>query len=227
MDRTGIHELTAAYALHALDPDDERAYEEHLARCPACRAELSELQETASALAYSTEAPPPPPALRDRILAEARAERSNVVPLRPRRRLLAATTAVAAAAAVAAIALGLWAASLSRSLDEKTEALRVLADPGSRTIGLSGAEGRLVVTPTGEAALVVGDLDGAPAGKAYEAWVIAGDQPEPAGLFDGQDERDVLRLDRPVPNGATVAVTLEDERGADAPTSDVLFSAQA
>ena len=135
MDRTGIHELTAAYALHALEPDDERAYEEHLARCPACREDLAALQETASALAYAPEAPQPPPELRDRILAQARAERSNVVPLRPRGHLLAATTAVAAVAAVAAIALGLWAASLSRSLDQKTEALQVLADPGARSVG--------------------------------------------------------------------------------------------
>jgi hypothetical protein len=28
-----VHELTAAYALDALGPDEERAYEEHLARC--------------------------------------------------------------------------------------------------------------------------------------------------------------------------------------------------
>ena len=82
------------------------------------------------------------------------------------------------------------------------------------------------MTPTGEAALVVGASTVRRAGKAYEAWVIEGDQPEPAGLFDGQDGRDVLRLDRPVPSGATVAVTLEDDRGAEAPTSDVLFSAQ-
>jgi len=33
----GIHELTAGYALDALDPDERRAYEAHLAGCERCR----------------------------------------------------------------------------------------------------------------------------------------------------------------------------------------------
>ena len=32
----GTHELTAAYALDALDPEERRAYEAHLATCPQC-----------------------------------------------------------------------------------------------------------------------------------------------------------------------------------------------
>jgi anti-sigma factor RsiW len=34
-----LHDLTAAYALDALDPDEAREYEAHLARCERCRAE--------------------------------------------------------------------------------------------------------------------------------------------------------------------------------------------
>ena len=36
----GIHELTAGYALDALDPDERSAYEAHLAGCEQCRHEL-------------------------------------------------------------------------------------------------------------------------------------------------------------------------------------------
>ena len=65
---TEIHELTAAYALNALDPDEERAYEEHLRHCPRCREDLGELQEAAAALSYLAEGPAPPHDLGDRIV---------------------------------------------------------------------------------------------------------------------------------------------------------------
>jgi len=45
-----LHELTPAYALDALAADEAEAYEEHLAQCERCRAELAELRETAAAL---------------------------------------------------------------------------------------------------------------------------------------------------------------------------------
>ena len=38
---TGIHELTAGYALDALDADERWAYETHLAECKRCREELT------------------------------------------------------------------------------------------------------------------------------------------------------------------------------------------
>src|SRR5437667_253238 len=70
-----IHELTAAYALDALDEGERDAYEEHLATCERCRDELGTLSEATAALAYGVETPLPPPSLRGRILEEAAAER--------------------------------------------------------------------------------------------------------------------------------------------------------
>jgi anti-sigma-K factor RskA len=226
MERTGIHELTAAYALDALDERDERAYEEHLARCERCRADLADLQGAAAAMAFAVEDRAPAPALRERILTQARAERSNVVPLRRWRAATFASVAVAAAAALAAVGLAVLGTSLSAELDEERAASAILADPDARTIALEGAQGNLVVAPDGRAALVV-DLDEAPDGRAYEAWVIADGAPVPAGLFSGRDEHDVVELEHPVPDGSVVAVTLEDEDGAAAPSGDPLFSASA
>jgi anti-sigma factor RsiW len=37
------HTDVGAYALGLLEPEDRRAFEEHLAGCPACAAELAEL----------------------------------------------------------------------------------------------------------------------------------------------------------------------------------------
>lgn len=225
-----LHELTAGYALDALDADERERYEAHLATCEACRAELAGFWQVSGALATAAGGPPPPPALRERILQQARAERPNVVPLR-RRVVVPVLSSAAAVAAVAALALGWWATSLSSELDElrgqtgsERQAIAVLSDPASRAVPLSGADGRLVVSTTGNAALVLSGLDRAPAGKTYEIWVIEAGTPKPAGLFDGAATRRVLPLTRPVPKDAVVAVTLEPAGGVDAPTGTPLFT---
>ncbi len=223
MDAEAIHDLTAAYALHALDPEEARAYEEHLARCERCREELADLSEGATALAYAADGPEPPGGLRDRILTQVRAERSNVVPLRPRWAIPAAVTAVAAVAA--AVALAIWATSLSDRLDrergerraqERTAA--ILGDPAAHRLQIEGGRGSLVVTPTGEGALVLTRLQHAAPGKTYEAWVAQGGSPKPAGTFEGGRDVTAVALDRPVPDGATVMVTEEKDGGVDMPT---------
>ena len=241
MGQDAIHDLTAAYALHALTDEEEAEYEAHLARCSDCRHELASFRETAAALAYGIEGPAPSAALRDRILAQARSERSNVVPL-PRRRwalptprwALPVATAAAAAAAVVAVGVGLWAASLSSSLDEERQAreqqdaaLAVVGDPKARRFPLSGAEGTLVVASDGDAALVLRGLEAAPEGKVYEAWVSRdGKTMLAAGTFSAGSGATVVPLSRPVPTSGLVAVTLED-RPVAAPTSEPLFTARA
>lgn len=218
-----VHELTAGYALDALDPDERERYEAHLAACERCREELQGFWEVSGALGRAAAGPPPPPALRGRILAQARAERANVAPLRPRR-AFRALSAVAAVAAAAAVGLGIWAASLSGKLDDAENELAVLGDPNARTYASAGGEANLVVAPTGAAALVVRTLAPAPDGMDYEVWVIEGEMPRRAGLFE---RAGVLRLTRPVEPGQTVAVTLERDGGVDAPTSDPLFTASS
>ena len=43
-----LHDLTAAYALDALSPDEAEAYERHLGQCEECREQLAELNGTAA-----------------------------------------------------------------------------------------------------------------------------------------------------------------------------------
>jgi anti-sigma-K factor RskA len=211
MEHTGIHELSAAYALNSLEAEQRQGFEEHLLHCADCRETVSLFQETAAALAYAVDTPSPPAGLRRRILEQARRERPNVVPLRPRWAFPAAAS-VAAVAACAAIGLGIWAATLSSRLNDRPEA-----------VDLTGATGSLIVTPSGEGTLVLRDLAAAPAGRTYEIWVIQGDLPRRAGTFSGGG-RVAVALTRRVPHGAVVAVTLERAGGVDRPTTRPLIS---
>jgi len=231
MGSLSVHELTAAYALDALDPDEAREYEAHLAHCERCRTELAVMSTTTASLAHAVEAPPPRADLRDRILVAARAERSNVVPLRSRRP--AAWQVVAAVAAAAAVGVGIWAATVSNSLESERSArqradraLAVLSDPAAKHVALSGRPGSLVVAPSGEAALVIRRLGHAPGGKTYEAWVIEGNMPRAAGTFAGGGKTTVLPLQHSVGAGTTVAVTIEKHGGADAPHGPIILSAK-
>ena len=171
----------------------------------------------------------------DRVIAAAQAEPQTVVPFEPRRnRTVSTLAAVAAVAAVFALAVGLWAASLSSDLDDTRLALEreraaaaVLADSGSRTVALEDGQGRLVVGGDGRAVLVLEELAPAPAGKTYVTWIIEGGTPLAAGAFRGSDVTEIVGpLDGSVDDGDVVAVTVEDELVA-APTTDPIVKSAA
>jgi anti-sigma-K factor RskA len=208
---TEPHSLVAPYALDALDREEAREFEEHLATCESCREELARLREAAASLAYAAPGPAPPAALKERILDQARAERPNVVALPRRRSWTGPLAAAAAVAAGAAIGLGVWGATRPTASDPFAA---VLAKPGARLVPM-GDRGALAVTPDGSAAIAL-SARGAPTGKTYEAWVIRNGTPRRAGLLSGTS---TLRIQRPVRKGAVVAVTLERAGGVDRPTS--------
>jgi anti-sigma-K factor RskA len=212
MEHDAYNELTAAYALDALEPDEVTAYEEHLAGCEICQDNLAAMSATTVQLAYAAPPVDPPLQLRERILEAARAERQNVVPLRPRGgwHRPSARTAVAAAAAIAAcliIGLGVWNVSLSRDLDDARKPQTVALDR-ARSVVAGGGD---------KAVLVVSNLDRAPAGMTYQAWVIDGDNVSPAGVFEGGGTA-VVKLEHPVRDDSVVAVTVERGGGSEQPT---------
>jgi len=222
-----VHELTPAYALHALDAEERETYEAHLGQCERCREELAVLTESAAALAWAVESPAPPAVLRERILAAATEGRGNVVPLvrqaRPWR-------AVAAVAACAAIGLGVWGATVSHDLGRErahTSALQIVVDPSSRKVPLRGHSGTVAIAPNGESVLVVEHLAPAPSGKTYEAWVIMNGTAHAAGTFHGGDKMTMVKLGMHVPHGATIAATVERNGGVDSPTQKPFVTAQA
>lgn len=59
MTSADIHSLAAAYALHALPPDEQADFEAHLDDCPDCRHEVASFEATAVRLAALADESPP------------------------------------------------------------------------------------------------------------------------------------------------------------------------
>jgi anti-sigma-K factor RskA len=201
-----VHEEAAAFALDALDHDEARAFERHLASCPDCEDELQELRFAAAALAFAVEPPASSRSLRLRVLDTG----AQVIPLPRRRRprLLAAAVFAAAACAVAAAAVQPWETGGSQV--------------GFRRYAAKGANATLLVSRSGEAVIAARRLPPLASGTVYELWVIAEGQAQPAGLFRGP----LATLTRPVPQGATVAVSVEPAGGSSRPTGPLLLRAE-
>ena len=66
--------------------------------------------------------------------------------------------------------------------------------------------------------LVVSDVPPVPTGKTYQVWVIDDGHPVSGGLFASGTGTLAIPVDGSVGNGSVVAVTVEDEGGASAPT---------
>jgi anti-sigma-K factor RskA len=167
-------EMLAAHALGALDKDEERRVEEHLATCAECRAEMEEWRETSSALAYTVETAEPSPALRSRILETVRADGAQPVPkvadgtkeqassnviAMPRRKLSRAQTfgAIAASAAIMALAAALFITWLRlsetrRELARNETAVEVLA----KQVAQEREARELLTSPQSQSAVLAG-----------------------------------------------------------------------
>ncbi len=209
------HEAAAGFVLDALDRDEERAFVRHLTACPDCEDELEPLRLAAVALAFAGDLPEPRPELRLRILDVG----GVVVPFRRRARG-PALSALAVAAACAAVVFGLQARNGGQSGAE-TRALAVLEAGGTRAFQAEGGDATLLVGRGGEAVLIVRHLAEAAAGTEYELWVIQRGRATPAGSVHDR----LAVLDRPVPPGATVAVSLEPRRGSTRPTGPLILQA--
>lgn len=104
-----------AYVLGALPDHEAAAVTEHLARCAACRATAEAFVEVAAGLAESVPTRAPRPALRERILAAAHAER--------RGRL---ASGIAAALRRPALALARLSRALWLARDAKSKSLALV-----------------------------------------------------------------------------------------------------
>lgn len=233
-------ELRDYYELYALgvSEDPERAeIRDHLQRgCEVCGAGMRGARELTALLGASSPAAAPSRQLRGRILAAAGGQSHGF----GWTALLAGTTALSVAAAVY---FGGREADFSRQTLKLTEEARAqnieLTHLNEAFAILNGADttvisfgekkptpkGKVFVNPKMGVLLLASSLPPAPAGKAYELWLIPKSKtakPVPAGIFQAEADGTAMHMARgPVEMNSTaaVAVTMEIDRGVDQPTS--------
>ena len=146
----GIHELSAGYALDALDPAEREEFERHLAACERVPGGPGVLLGGHERARRGGGRPEPPPALRERILEAARAGAADRRFVRHRGGggVAASLAAAAAIAAAVAIGLGIYAISLNNSSTTPTphsppRRSRRPCSPIHRDLGPDGGRPRL------------------------------------------------------------------------------------
>lgn len=227
-----FRELSSGHALGALSDEEEREFAAALAAHPEWRDIVEEDIAAASALALTTPAMSPPPALREKILDAVATEKTAPAP-KPRRRLRASLFALAASIVlILAIAVVPRLFDTSRDVppvvvameaieaaDDGHSATAEVPGGGSVTLHWSVSAGSAVVESTGLPALT--------ADEAYELWYVRGDTPVSAGLLEGSDQSLTL-LDGEPHAGDVVAITVEEAGGSDsgAPTSDPIVAVE-
>ena len=233
-------DAAGGYVLNALTDDERTAYEAHLATCPECRAEVSDLRFAADALPLSPPPVVPPPALKARIMAEVEREAALLAsaakpdraaapaePARRRRRFAGSAAALPfPRASIAALACAMLLLGVVLG--------GVLLGGGSdaRTIpfqsSLPQAAAQLEVSDDG-ATLVAKGLPVPPEGKTYMVWLARpGQAPEPtSALFTpNRDGSATAGVAGDLKGVETVLVNTEPVGGSTTPTSASILTAE-
>jgi anti-sigma-K factor RskA len=238
------NELRDHYELYALGIAEEPERTEiraHLDReCEVCMTQMKAARKVASMLGGTASPAAPSPRLRRRILASVGAGHTSFG-------WAAALAALAAVAVCAAFyfsgrerdyleearVLREQSRSQTIELTRLTEAFAILngADTTVTSFGekLPKPKGTVFFNRSQGLVMIASHLAPAPAGKAYETWMIPkGGKPVRAGMFQSRADGTVMYVQRgAIDTGsiAAFAVTLEVEAGVDAPTSTPLIVA--
>jgi len=179
-------ELAAGYALHALAPDEEIVFADHLQTCDECAANVTDHEMVAAQLGSiahyreTDDAAPSWESMRSAIVgssnAAATATVSNLVDLSARRRRYdVSRRTLAAAAAVVVLAGGgvtIWqltsnGGSSNCSASDGCHIVQLDAAAGRSLASLVVREDSVTLTPT--------NMPAAPAGKTYVLWQVPSD----------------------------------------------------
>jgi Putative zinc-finger len=180
------HDDLEAYALGALDPEDEQRFGAHLGTCERCSTDLASYVPVINALRHMPHpVPPPVPSVSAPAIAA-------------RRRFPLLPFAYAAAAAVLlALGGGLYRVMTPQSDSMLMTVAGMMAD-GPRQVALTGSDvrGRVIVGRRGRrTAVIVRGLSPAPAGFAYRVWFEGGRSRLLGSLTPARNGLEVLLVD--------------------------------
>ncbi len=246
-----FRDLAPDYVLGQLGAEETRAFEAAMDRSPELRELVAELRNVGAALAMGS-AVTPPPGLKERVLAQARgsAGRPTTDARLPARRRWVVPTLVTALAAAAIVAVGLGRQKASLA-DELARSRALLAEVEQRLTAreatlntLLEAQNELTLVqlaPSGpqapgiqlfwnrrinQAVLHAFRLPPAPAGKAYQLWLIRDGTPVPSRVFNSDPDGHALVSAFELPPGggfAAAAITVEPPSGSATPTLPILL----
>ncbi|HKE51561.1 MAG TPA: anti-sigma factor [Actinomycetes bacterium] len=246
-----IHTLTGAYAANALPADERVDFERHLRMCEACGNEVRELQATTALLGVAA-ALPPPPGLRERVLAEIGRVRQLGPELRPVPRdqayqsgppsRFAHWTRRAVAVGIAALVLavaGLGVVTYQQRQDlrqanaevasaQAVEELLTAPDATFSRATSGDVSGTVVSSKQrDEAVFISSGLPAVPADKTYQLWVIGPSGPTSAGLLAlGDSGSTTPAVASDTAQAQSLAVTMEPAGGSPQPTGDILVQVE-
>ncbi len=234
-----LHELAAAYALDALDPDERAAFEAHYPHCHLCSVDVVEFRDISARLSLDDVAPPAD--LRARVLAAIdetpqlssgstpSGDEASVTHLADRRRRPSNTVlgALAVAAALIVAVVGFQIGRSTPADDDQLAGLLARSDVVVNTLA-GDVPGTISVAwsrSAGELAVVAADLGHPGDGFVYELWLLDDTGAVASVLFVPGDGAQTVIGDLPgEPSGW--GVTIEPEGGSATPTSDVIFIAE-
>jgi len=250
-----VDDLTL-YALGELTGADRQELELHLETCASCRRELQALRADLGLLALSASGPQPPARSKDRLMSAIAAEPRGVsapspgTAPAPQRGWWWTLVPTLAALGLLLFAVGLWHTNgrlrdqmaelagrnqdQTTQLDQMHQELALLSSPDAVHVSLTPQNavkqpsGTAIFSPARKRMMfMASNMPAAPAGKAYELWVIpAKGAPVAAGVFKPDEHGNALMMDHPMPEGVEAkafAITLEKEEGSDKPTSPILL----
>jgi anti-sigma-K factor RskA len=228
--------LAGAYAVDALDETERAEFEEHLADCADCAAEVTSLRAAVAELSHPT-ATPAPPGLRADLLAEI----GRIRPLPPRagvtslRRRLPRRfwPALAAACALIAVLATGWGVQQHRQLTaaQRSGGLSAVFDSPdvtATTVALARTgHATLIYSKAKQQLLLVGQhVPAPPNGKTYQLWMLGpSGGATSGGLFRPDADGNVLvQASGDLAHTAQMGISVEATGGAAQPTPGAIIA---
>ncbi|GER90655.1 hypothetical protein KDW_48170 [Dictyobacter vulcani] len=234
-----FEELSGAYILGALTPEERQAAQEHLANCPECTLMLQQLQPVANLLPLTVPEVEPPAGHKERFLA--RLEQETPEPAQQPRQISQARktsakrrfpwrTALLSAAAIilvaALAAMTAWNFSLQQQVARlSTPTIQTTTYAVQGTTTQSSMQGNLTCYSKPQiCSLQLHGLPPASGKQVYQGWLLHGKQPTSVGLLQVHNGVATVYFQGSLQDYDATAVSLEPGPAAskDAPKGPVV-----
>lgn len=235
MSHERVSENIEAYALGALDSQEESELQAHLRECEDCSAELRAYAHVRDGLNAAVPQVSLPDEFSERLMQRAATQQREprqlaaVAPV-PRQRASRLPWLLVAASLILALGLGARAWQLERELDQRRATIAsVVAFLGGEDVVVrdagtagNGTRTRIYLSPEGDAAMVVfDDMPLPPPGSVYQLWIGNDSEVESVTMFEPNANGNWFRLLEPsggLEEYDTVGVSVEREGGSPQPT---------